>query len=349
MPPFAKAVISSTFIASSILFSVSPSSAQDTCSSSNRTVSSDSFTKSCSDAYCALPKQDRLFVVEANDFVTHVLANKKSYQTYLDNCFVPWNDGRPDTQLHPETKDFLMDTFGALFYKNNGKISFVCSAFRVSTDLIATARHCVYPDTTVRRSVENFIFRLISQPAVDIPVTGEVPNAVDTPFGVIANDFDDYWFLRLSGNYPSFSKTRAEFRSALVNFKGVLVGGVNSVAFVLNGSDPENWLSSYRFTRVAGSQWFPGSKLSPPSSAEASARCIYYKAPTFPGLSGSPILGVDYVPTSHEKPKLFVVGIHLRSGAASLGHEFDSNCGSYMDYNVGIALPADLIEKVNPH
>jgi hypothetical protein len=294
-----------------------------------------------------LPSEDRYSVVESNDFVAHVLANKASYQNYLDSCFVQWDDPRPDVQFHSPTKDFLSDIFGVLLYKTDNTLSFVCSAFRVKSDLIATARHCVYPDAVRRKSITNFVFRLINSPSTDIPIIGEIPNASDTAFGVVANDFDDYWFLKLQPNSIPFHKSQADFRSSLVNFNGLLVSGVNSVAFILSGSDPNNWLYSFRFTRVAGSQWFPGSQLSPPASVVANARCIYYKAPTFPGLSGSPILGADHVTGSHDKPRLFVVGIHLRSGAAVLGHQFDSNCGDYVDYNIGIALPEDLLLRAH--
>jgi hypothetical protein len=61
---------------------------------------------------------------------------------------------------------------------------------------------------------------------------------------------------------------------------------------------------------------------------------------TFGGMSGAPIISAQVGPDG--KPRtLFVVGIHLRSGATD-----SADCGSYGGYNVGIALPSDVLNFI---
>jgi hypothetical protein len=208
MVPFARVVLYCLLFANAALLSAISAHAEgDPCTGTGKVIHSDRITSLCLSAYCQLPSEDRSSVVESNDFVAHVLANQASYQNYLDSCFVQWDDPRPDLQFHPPTKDFLSDIFGVLLYKTDNTLSFICSAFRVKADLITTARHCVYSDAVRQKSITNFVFRLISSPNTDIPIIGEIPNASNTAFGVVANDFDDYWFLKLPPNSIPFHKS----------------------------------------------------------------------------------------------------------------------------------------------
>jgi hypothetical protein len=84
----------------------------------------------------------------------------------------------------------------------------------------------------------------------------------------------------------------------------------------------------------------------PPPTSEADRLCIYHKAPTFGGLSGAPIIGSDFDATGTPLRR-FVVGLHLRSGTPEDPYQLNADCGSYPDFNIGLALPAEVLKHVD--
>jgi hypothetical protein len=62
-------------------------------------------------------------------------------------------------------------------------------------------------------------------------------------------------------------------------------------------------------------------------------------------MSGSPIIGSEF-DTAGRPIARFVVGLHLRSGIPDDAHSTDSDCGYYPGYNIGLALPAEILQYV---
>jgi V8-like Glu-specific endopeptidase len=305
------------------------------------TVSTDSTTENCRQAFCALPSSDQQGDIPQRDFASHILQHKDVYTKYLEACFSRWDE------LQEYSKEFLGDVYGALFFKGSDGLVLVCSGFRISQNVVVTARHCIYDNNYWIPSPTQFIFRLISDPNRDLPVLGEITNSFSRVKNEAANDFDDYWFLKIA-DFIEFHRAKDEFRSSVRRGSPLLIAGINRVAFVLDAhEDVSQWASAFRWTKVWGAQWIPTERLpQPPPTPTAESSCIYHKAPTFGGMSGSPIIGSDFDMTG--KPlRRFVVGIHLRSGVPDPAHENDSDCGSYPNFNIGLALPAEILDRVN--
>jgi hypothetical protein len=174
---------------------------------------------------------------------------------------------------------------------------------------------------------------------------GEYENEFHIPKNQVANDFGDYWFLRIADSGLAFHRQREDFHKTVRAGTWLLIGGINRLSFVLHSDEnAEEWAKSFRVTKVAGAQWIPIDQLprSPPS-LRAISSCIYDKAPSFGGLSGSPIIGSDLDPSTG-KPRLFVVGLHLRSGIPDPTYESKSDCGSYPGFNIGLALNDEILQ-----
>jgi Trypsin len=317
--------------------------ADGTCKADPSPIKYDAETENCYKAFCELPETDRLGRISNVAFSEHVKANKEIFRRYDQACFKPW------AKLQDYSKAFLSDVYGALFLQTQNGLVLTCSAFRISQDTIVTARHCLYGDSALIPAVSRFSFRSIASPADEIKVVGEIKNPSNVPKTKVANDFGDYWYLKLAKNDLPFHAGKDNFRSTLIQRRGLLIAGINRVSFVLDANeDPEKWATSFRFTPVSGAAWLPKEELpAPPPSLSALARCIYYKAPSFTGMSGSPIIGADFDQSLGRPTSLFVVGIHLRSGIPEAPYEFDSDCGAYPDLNIGLALPDHTMQLIN--
>jgi hypothetical protein len=307
-------------------------------------METDTRTENCFKAFCALPAAERRGDIVSSDFAKHVLANRDLYEQYDRACFNKWNE------LKHYSQDFLNDVFGALFWKSSNGLILTCSAFRIAEDIIVTARHCIYGSSWLQPSPNQFLFRLIGAPDIDIPVIGELQNHFPIPKNQVANDFGDYWYLKIAKVGLDFRKQQDDFRSTVRQGTWLLFSGISRPALLLDAEgDDRRWASSFRWTKVAGAQWIPELRLpKPPPSVEAAKACIYHKAPSFNGMSGAPIIGSDPAPSADKPPKLFVTGLHLRSGAPDLAHQDDADCGDYPAYNIGLALPADVLRRVIP-
>jgi hypothetical protein len=294
-------------------------------------------TEACYRAFCDLPSSDQQGTTPQKAFGDHVRANKEVFLRFNKACFLTWDD------LKDYSRAFLNDLYGVLFFKGPNGLILTCSAFRISEDIILTARHCIYEGQLLVPSPADFTFRSMASPNADIAVIGEEPIQPVISKKQIANDFRDYLYLKISSGSIAFRKAKDDFRSSARRGTELLIAGVNRVSFILDADEnPGKWQQSFRFTRVAGAQWLPIERLpAPPPSQEAAIRCIYTKAPTFAGMSGAPIIGSDFDPSSGLPPKLFVFGLHIRSGLSVPPYEFDSDCGNYPGFNVGLVLPKE--------
>jgi hypothetical protein len=298
----------------------------------------DEETVNCYRAFCALPLEARRGDISGFGFSGYVHSYKDIYTRYDKSCF------RPIADLKEYSQEFLKSIYGVLFYHDRGSLQLTCSAFRISEDVVVTAGHCIH-GTYPQRAINQFSFRSLSSPDKDVPVLNEVVIPV-TAADRIANDFEDYAVLRTARSDSSFEKHLDDFRSIARQGTWLLVAGLNGAAYVLDGEDPSRWSTSFRFTKVQGAQWLPINQLHPEPSEQAAKRCIYYNAPTFGGLSGAPIVGSEQGTTPNSPRKLFVFGIHLRSGAPDAAHLGDADCGSYPAQNVGLVLPPDVLAHV---
>jgi hypothetical protein len=192
------------------------------------------------------------------------------------------------------------------------------------------------------------IFRLISAPTLNIPIIAELPTTTSIPRSQLANDFGDYWLIKLEPDIaPSFRRTLEEFRSDARRGSPFLISGFNNVAYILElNEDPTRWADAFRWTQVWGAQWFAVNELPEPRpTALAERSCIYHRAPTFGGLSGSPIIGSDFDSTGRPLRR-FVVGLHLRSGVPDDTYQLNADCGSFPDFNIGLALHPEILQHV---
>jgi hypothetical protein len=202
------------------------------------------------------------------------LANRSLYEQYDRECFKKWSE------LKPYSQEFLSNIFGALFWKESSEeLILTCSAFRIAQDIVVTARHCIYGGGSFQPSPKQFIFRLIGSPDTDIPIIGELPNNFAVPKNEVANDFGDYWYLKLAKTELHFKKNQDDFRSTARQGTWLLISGISRPAFVSNvAGDFRRWASSFRWTKVFGAQWIPVTRLPrPPPSDEAAKVCIYHR------------------------------------------------------------------------
>jgi hypothetical protein len=124
-------------------------------------------TEQCSSAFRALPAEDQRGNLPRRGFSGYIHDNENVYRQYLQACFNRWDD------LQDYSKEFLDDVYGALFFKGLDGLTPICSAFRMARNQIVTARHCIYDGNSLVPAPTQFVFRLISAPAQDIPVVGE--------------------------------------------------------------------------------------------------------------------------------------------------------------------------------
>ena len=328
-------------VCASIMLSSAISWANDYCDLPEQTPTSfigDKESLSCAAAAIRLPCAIRRGEVSDSDFPDFVKAHRDEFKNYDKACFHKWQD------LLPRTRDFLDNIYGGLFIKTANGFQFLCSAFRVSERWLITARHCIYGPSHSKVSLDKLYFRLIGVPTIDVLISGDSRNAKLTVKDDVANDFDDYWYLSLKESPAPFRLTPSDYRENTERERQLLFSGINRAAYVLDDDeDAVRWTDAFRFTRVFGAQWLKQLPHPPPSTI-ADERCIYHAAPTYAGMSGSPVIASDAFSATG---KLYVVGIHLRSGFTSAPYLFDADCGSFPSLNVALSLPSDLILRID--
>ncbi|MBY5357825.1 hypothetical protein HFO94_30690 [Rhizobium leguminosarum] len=242
---------------------------------------------------------------------------KQAFIRYDEACFRTWDD------LKDNSRSYLKAVVGAVF-DSSGKP--FCTATRVKSNVIMTASHC---------GMNGAVFRLFGYPAVGLKVESAIV-ASDPP----RDDFEDFALWKIEDNDLPF-KALAIARDFPPHQKITIVA-VSQVPFNLERD--ESWLSSVRWSPVRAAQIWPSSEVRPPLPDEPRfSECIFHKMPTFPGMSGAPIIGISRVNAAGDPPELFIVGIHLRDGATP---SRTKSCGVYGEFNVGIKVPVSVLRSL---
>ncbi|MFC1460584.1 hypothetical protein ACETIH_28510 [Microvirga arabica] len=215
--------------------------------------------------------------------------------------------------------------------------------------MIVTARHCVFDSFGTRISADALIFRLFGAPEVDILVTGHraTENFTEDQLGS-TNDFDDYWYLTISQAPLPFNKSAKDFRAGVPPGSMILVVGVSLPPYIIDiGQDDRRWIEAVRFSRVWGAQRFELAHLpNAPPSKTAEDICIYHRSPTYGGMSGTALIGVERRAENDRIPLLYVAGLHLRSGGTHDWLDSNAQCGVFPDFNIGLVLPRHVLKRV---
>ena len=211
-----------------------------------------------------------------------------------------------------------------------------------------TAKHCIYPDGITQLDLSKIEYRHISEPNKSIRIT-EVIHIIKIEQSYLdaQSDFGDLVLLKLSDTV-NFAVMKDHFGENLSYGDWITILGVNLVPFTLYAdNDINKWIDALRFSRDWSSRRFKIDELLiPPQSATAAAVCIYHKAPTFPGMSGAPILGINRSKKLGDDTIVYVAGVHLRGGDAFGQQGSLNSCGHYPDFNIGITLPKEILEML---
>ncbi|UVF18826.1 serine protease [Microvirga terrae] len=275
--------------------------------------------------------------VKEQDLVNHFIKYRERYAQYDQDCFEGWND------LSEMTRDFLAYNVGVLFLEEgNQKLSPVCTAFRISNSMIVTASHCL------TRAIGLMQFRLYGDPERPLKV---IPPGTSQWLEYVSHggiDLKDYAMLQIEESpFPS-RWTRESFTRDVKPHQSIAVIAISIPAFyVVQGAQLSHWINAVRFSRANGSQVWDVDSLEPSLNSQLRAECILHRAPTYPGMSGAPIIGVRLQTSSSGKPRLYVMGIHLRNGPRSAGGSAVKDvCGNFPQFNVGIRIPPTVIDAV---
>ncbi|TAY14024.1 hypothetical protein [Rhizobium leguminosarum] len=262
----------------------------------------------CTAAFHALPKG-------ASPFDPSVAEALLNYDT---SCFKNWNGLRENSRLH------LATTVGTLFGPDGNPF---CTATRIKSNVIMTAAHC---------KMNRTVFRLFGYPDTPLKVKSQILKGSETIL-----DLSDYALWEIEDNKLPFDGL--PIRRDFSPHQAITIVAVSQVPFYLTlNADASHWLDAVRWSPTRSAQIWPPSEVVPPiPRGSRAAECIFHKMPTFPGMSGAPIIGVLKPRETGGKPELFVAGIHLRDGTASVRA---AGCGVRGEYNVGIRVPAPILE-----
>jgi hypothetical protein len=278
-------------------------------------VAAESFSEEdCASAFNALPPAGNL------TDGARPSAAKDAFIRYDRACFRKWGD------LKENSRRYLATTVGSIFDRFGKPY---CTATRIKSDVIMTAAHC---------PMDGASFRLLGYPSISLAVVSSIVFP-----GPPADDLDDVALWKIEDNNLPF-EALAVSRDFPAHQKIAIVA-ISLVPFLLERDNPgESWLSSVRWSPVKAAQTWPPSEVSPPlPDGGRFSECVFHKMPTFPGMSGAPILGISRVGAAGEPPRIFVVGIHLRDGATPSRAK---SCGVHSEYNVGIKIPASIIQRL---
>ncbi|MDX1245399.1 hypothetical protein GOL91_03525 [Sinorhizobium medicae] len=243
---------------------------------------------------------------------------------YHNSCFVPLTGAKRGTQ------DFVGRYLVAIFSTSGGLPSVHCAGFRIARDLIVTARHC-WPLPRAAR------VKLLSDPQRDLFVLGRAYS----PGGKV-NDASDFLILRITDPADSFHVDTFDFQTRRRANHVVFVFAVSPLAFEMKSdSNLSQWSKAVYYSRVRSSRLFA------PPFREAPGHCLFHRAPTFPGMSGAPIIAVWLDRASNgTRMRFTVIGMHVRDGSMLRRADVRrGNCGLTPEFNIGIELP-DAVTSV---
>lgn len=239
---------------------------------------------------------------------------------------------------HPSTLALVGSLTGVITVPaGGGEKRFQCMAFRVDTEAVITARHCVQSRDGRRFDLTLMRFTLL--------------NAPDEEFGLrFASDFSpmrawaltDDWVL-LEADTSSVPMpdgfSSANLWPAVEFGADVLLLGPNPLAR-LNGQKPAEVIDhALRYDALGMDDAADTSDPNRPRGTcwvqrTSEDKCLVYSCNTLPGFSGAPVFAKAEV-----KPFVRLVGIHLRNGFGPGG------CGQYQGRNVGIVLPIAVVDR----
>ncbi|MBX5041257.1 hypothetical protein HJB66_12005 [Rhizobium lentis] len=303
---------------------------------SNTGRSAGPFHPHCSASYWRLPLDQYGYPIDtdadgtrspATDMLQHLLDSRAKYLAYDRDCFKHYRD------LKDHTRNFIGASVGAVFTDDR---RFFCAAFRIAADIIMTAGHCANGiDGADKR-----IFRLVGYPEIEMKILEQIPPRAEEP----VDDFGDYALFKIQDPAVAGFWTAKNFSRDIAKHQVIIIVAVSLIPKELAEHDSKyTWLDDVRFSRAYSSKTWPPEEVGTnlPSSSNRS-ECIYHRAPTFPGMSGAPIIAV-HAPTKVGGPPTFsVIGMHLRNGA-----ERGEDCGKAFDYNVGIKIPEHVMKAMN--
>src|SRR5581483_1998749 len=282
--------------------------------------------QACEKAYEALPAtvtQSVLHSGNPNDFLPY----KTRLLAYDRACYKPW-----DT-LRPQTRAAVGNMVGFFFLKEDGAWNPVGAGFRISTALVVTARHCLYAAERMGAILidpTQYEFRLLAAPARAFHSTGsQSPHTSQDPL----TDSSDYLVLKVDTTTVPFNSRQVVLRSDVPYREILLIPGISVYSYWFRQKMRiESWPAAVRIDKSPSCTRFPF-PMTEGTPAEI-RRCILTQCQTLQAMSGAPIVGYD--PATQQ---LLVGGIHLRSGP-----EPRPECGNQQGFNVGVTLPAEILQ-----
>lgn len=292
----------------------------------------------CSEAFKALPidKQGRAIEplpggktrpVDGLKLPEHYKQYAAAYTTYDRACFLPWSE-------LTRSKSFIEANGGVIFEDNpDAGLRPICSGFLTSPSRVMTASHCVksYPMhfRPYSKPSEKYEFKSLSQP--------------NNHLGSNAADVTDYAVLELETPVSSADWHLQDVERASQSRQAIAIIAISLPMYHILDLNPEIWMKAVRFTRVYSSQLWSNAEIDNPLKfGPADSECLFHQTPTFPGMSGAPIIGVRRT-DDPDKPKFFLFGMHLRNGFLTSSdpqhNKAGMTCGNQPKFNIGIKIP----------
>lgn len=161
----------------------------------------------------------------------------------------------------------------------------------------------------------------------------------DAVLGKPGSDLEDYAIFSIEKPSVPFALSKADFSRDTLERQAVNVIAMSLPPYYIYNYMPKDWTKAIRFTRLNEARiWSFVEAGGTDFSATLQQECLLYRAPTFPGMSGAPILALRR--QQDASIRLFVVGIHIRNGPPKL------SCGSWPEFNVGLRLPLPVIGRI---
>ena len=292
---------------------------QAACAATQDQASTSNLSSECAKAFHVLFQSEHMDRPNGENLEALADGKPVEFLQYDNACFRSLSETK-----NPNTLPFIKPILGVMGVHKNGIFLPFCTVFRISSTDLASPVHCWClgaSDTSTR-------VRLLANPSVDYEVTGPSGPMLATRCPVHI-DFDDAIRLKLSGDtLPDFKLPPTDFQGVLLDTMSVAVFGFDQFRFSRNPAG--SWEKSMVFSPTLGSSKIPAQWLHPEPTPTQRDSCLYYSSPTYSGMSGALIVGLERKVDQPER--LFVAGMHLRAGTGS-----NAGCGSYLGANIGLS------------
>ncbi len=280
----------------------------------------------CQKAYSALPPAVTRSLLDSgnpNDFLPY----KYKLLAYDRACFKHW-----DT-LRPQTRSAVGNIAGFYFVKEQGALHPICAGFRLSTSLVATARHCLYW-RGVRLDPTELEFRLLAAPLHAFRPTGTTTPLGDVPESTIG-DWSDFVVFKVDTSAVGYQADQVALRPDVPDREFLLIPGISVYSYWFRQKmHIESWPAAVRVDKSLSCVRFPMISGTP----KERRRCVITQCQTLQAMSGAPIIGRDL-----DTQQLIVGGIHLRGGVIP-DQSPQRECGEQPGFNVGVTLPEEALQ-----